>query len=114
MSAGFWVGGDPPGAACSPDADRSGQEHTITAFGQRLRELRTKHGLSQDDLARRTGIHPTAIGRFEHGKREPRLMSILNLARGLKVAPGELLNTLPGAENWHDIGPQGRRRGVMA
>ncbi len=42
------------------------------------------------------------------------LWSILNLARGLKVAPGELLNTLPGAENWHDIGPQGRRRGVMA
>lgn len=85
--------------------DRSRQDASA-AFGQRLREVRTEHGLSQDDLARLTDVHPTAIGRFEHGKREPRLMSILGLARGLKVPPGELLNTLPGAEDWHDIDPQ--------
>ena len=35
-----------------------------------------------------------------------RLMSILTLARGLKVPPGELLDTLPGTEDWHDIDPQ--------
>ncbi len=63
-------------------------------FGQRLRELRAERGISQDQLARRTGIHPTAIGRFERGAREPRLRSILRLARGLGVPPGTLLDGL--------------------
>lgn len=70
------------------------------AFGRRLRELRAEHGVSQDILARRTDIHPTAIGRFERGAREPRLTSILRLARGLGVSPGELVNSCdPGAEH---------------
>jgi transcriptional regulator with XRE-family HTH domain len=64
------------------------------AFGQRLRELRTERGLSQDQLARATGIHSTAVGRFEHGAREPRLRSILRLADGLGVKPGRLLDDL--------------------
>jgi transcriptional regulator with XRE-family HTH domain len=63
-------------------------------FGQRLRDLRAEHGVSQDVLAERTGIHPTAIGRFERGDREPRLSSILRLARGLGVEAGKLVNGL--------------------
>ena len=63
-------------------------------FGQRLRDLRAEYGVSQDVLAHRTGIHVTAIGRFERGDREPRLSSILRLARGLGVEPGELVNGL--------------------
>jgi transcriptional regulator with XRE-family HTH domain len=64
------------------------------AFGQRLRELRDQQGVSQDALARETDVHPTAIGRFERGAREPRLTTILRLARGLGVSPGELVNEL--------------------
>lgn len=67
------------------------------AFGQRLRNLRAEHGLSQDDLSRNTAVHPTAIGRFERGAREPRLTTILRLARGLDVSPGELVDELPSA-----------------
>jgi transcriptional regulator with XRE-family HTH domain len=64
------------------------------AFGQRLRELRVQLGISQDGLALKTGIHSTAIGRFERGAREPRLGSILRLAEGLGVEPGGLLDDL--------------------
>ena len=64
------------------------------AFGQRLRELRAECGMSQDKLARRTGIDATAIGRFERGAREPRLRSILRLAEGLGVKPGRLVDDL--------------------
>lgn len=64
------------------------------AFGQRMRELRAEHDVSQDKLATRTGIHPTAIGRLERGSREPRLTTILRIARGLQVQPGELLDNL--------------------
>ena len=64
------------------------------AFGQRLRELRAERGVSQDQLARRTGIDATAVGRFERGAREPRLRSILRLADGLGVKPGRLVDDL--------------------
>lgn len=64
------------------------------AFGQRLKALRAAHGISQDGLADATDVHPTAIGRLERGKREPRLTTILKLARGLGVKPGELLDDL--------------------
>ena len=64
------------------------------AFGKRLRELRDRQELSQDALADATDIHPTAIGRMERGAREPRLTTILRLADGLDVQPGELLNEL--------------------
>ena len=63
-------------------------------FGQRLREVRTEHGLSQEDVGRRTGLHATAIGRLERGAREPRLKTILRLADGLGVPPGALLDTV--------------------
>jgi transcriptional regulator with XRE-family HTH domain len=64
------------------------------AFGERLRRLRNHHKLSQDALANATDIHPTAIGRMERGSREPRLTTILRLAHGLGVEPGELLDGL--------------------
>jgi transcriptional regulator with XRE-family HTH domain len=59
-----------------------------------LRDLRGRQELSQDALAHATDIHSTAIGRMERGAREPRLSTILRLARGLDVQPGELLNDL--------------------
>jgi transcriptional regulator with XRE-family HTH domain len=71
------------------DADRASQ-----AFGERMRELRAREGISQDGLAHTSGIHSTSIGRIERGGREPRLTTILKLAHGLGVEPGELVNRL--------------------
>jgi DNA-binding XRE family transcriptional regulator len=69
------------------------------AFGLRLRQVRTECGISQDVLARRTDLHTTAIGRFERGAREPRLTTILRLARGLEVPPSALMDELRWPEN---------------
>jgi transcriptional regulator with XRE-family HTH domain len=74
-----------------PDQDA---KQASAAFGKRLRELRKRQELSQDALANATDIHPTAIGRMERGSREPRLTTILRLAQGLGVQPGELLDGL--------------------
>jgi transcriptional regulator with XRE-family HTH domain len=73
------------------DEDPSG---TSVAFGRRLRELRVERHISQDTLAAKTDIHPTAIGRLERGARQPRLTTILRIARGLEVQPGALLDDL--------------------
>jgi transcriptional regulator with XRE-family HTH domain len=69
-------------------------ERASRAFGERMRELRGRKNISQDGLARETDIHPTSIGRLERGGREPKLTTILRLADGLGVEPGELLNRL--------------------
>jgi transcriptional regulator with XRE-family HTH domain len=72
------------------------------AFGRRVREIRAQRGLSQDALARATDIHATMIGRLERGVREPRLSTILRVAEGLDVQPGDLLNQLdlrPGKDS---------------
>ena len=74
------------------------------AFGERLRELRGRQELSQDALADATDIHPTAIGRMERGAREPLLSTILRLAHGLDVQPGELLNDLVEAPETRQSG----------
>ena len=68
--------------------DGAGPRAVSVAFGRRLRELRRAADMSQDDLARATGIHATAIGRYERGVREPRVAMILHLAHGLGVPPG--------------------------
>lgn len=71
------------------------------AFGARLRALRAELGVSQDELARRTDIHPTAIGRLERGARQPGLQTILRLAHGLNIKPGRLVDDLaPDAERY--------------
>jgi transcriptional regulator with XRE-family HTH domain len=69
------------------------------AFGRRLRELRNRQGLSQDALSDASDIHSTAIGRMERGSREPRLTTVLRLANGLGVEPGELVNDLEAQPN---------------
>lgn len=73
-------------------------DQASAAFGQRMRELRARKGVSQDGLAREADVHPTAIGRIERGGREPRLSTILRLAHGLSVEPGELVNHLEGSD----------------
>ena len=62
-----------------------------------MRELRAQRGISQDELSRITDVHPTAIGRMERGAREPRLTTILRVARGLNISPGDLLDDLDQA-----------------
>lgn len=87
---------------------RGGAHGVADAFGERLRELRQRQRMSQDDLARAAEIHLTAIGRMERGGREPRLTTILRLAEGLGVEPGELVDRLPVRT---DVGDESRSAG---
>jgi transcriptional regulator with XRE-family HTH domain len=70
------------------------QESDVAAFGQRLRTVRRQLGVSQHDLALRAGMRDTEIGRYERGEREPRLIAILRLTRGLGVSPGTLVDDI--------------------
>jgi DNA-binding XRE family transcriptional regulator len=61
-------------------------------FAANLRRLRADAGLSQEQLAGRTGLHPTEISRLERAVREPRLGTIVRLARGLDVGVERLVS----------------------
>jgi transcriptional regulator with XRE-family HTH domain len=61
------------------------------AFGACVREAREKQRLSQDDLARRTGMHPNYVGGIERGERNPSLGSVVRLAVALDVSVADLV-----------------------
>jgi DNA-binding XRE family transcriptional regulator len=61
-------------------------------FAANLRRLRAQAGMSQEQLSARTGLHPTEISRLERAVREPRLGTIVRLARGLDVKVERLVS----------------------
>lgn len=61
------------------------------AFAERLRDLRSSRGLTQEDLAQKAAIHPTQLARMERDAGAPRLTTIVHLAHGLGIEPSELL-----------------------
>ena len=60
------------------------------ALGQAVRELRLKRGLSQQELARKSGLHPTYISGIERGLRNPTWRSIGRVCDALGVTISEL------------------------
>ena len=59
--------------------------------GRRLREHRTRLGLSQEQLAEQLGFHRTYLGSVERGERNLTLVSLEQLAARLGVDPLDLL-----------------------
>ena len=63
------------------------------AFGQAVRALRLKKGLSQEELAARAGLDRTYISGLERGVRNPALTTQEKVAKAL----GTTLRSLVGA-----------------
>lgn len=62
------------------------------SIGKRIKALRTRHGLSIDDLATKLGKNRTTIYRYENGDIENLPLSILNpLAEALDTTPAHLM-----------------------
>jgi len=73
-------------------------------FGENLTELRARVGLSQVGTAERAGLHRTEVALVEHGRRIPRLDTLVKLAGAVEVAPCELLAGM----SWRLHSPRGR------
>lgn len=60
-------------------------------FAKRVREIRLKKKMSQGDLAKILGVHPTYISGIERGVRNMALKNIEKLANALGVSVNDLL-----------------------
>jgi len=64
----------------------------IKKFGQRLRDIRKTKGISQEDLAWKTGFELSQIGRIERGEVNTSISHIAAIAKALKITPKELFD----------------------
>ena len=68
------------------------RDPNVIAFGIRLRELRLKTGMTQDQLSARTGLHRVTISKLETGVGGTRMDSRWKLAEALNVEVAELVD----------------------
>ena len=61
-------------------------------LGKRVKEIRAKRGLSQEQLAEASGLSLRTIQRIENGETLPRGDTLVRLAGSLKISPDELIN----------------------
>lgn len=61
-------------------------------LGGNLRAARERLGLTQEEVAHRSGVHATEVSRIEAGKRDPQVSTLERLAKAVEVKPGQLLD----------------------
>ena len=79
-----------------PTVDSEEPEHAAIpadrrAFAENLIRLRHARGWTQTELADVSGVGQSHISRLERGTWEPRLATIMALAKAFGVQPGDLL-----------------------
>ena len=63
----------------------------LRAFGQAIREVRSRGGLTQEQLAYRTSLDQTYVSGIERGRRNPTVLVVWRLAKGLETSLDDLL-----------------------
>lgn len=61
-------------------------------LGENLRAARVERELTQEQVSELSGVQTGEISRIETGKRDPQVSTLLKIARGLGVSPGELVD----------------------
>jgi transcriptional regulator with XRE-family HTH domain len=69
------------------------KENVLIQFGEKVRVIRKKQGLSQEQLAHNANLHRTYIGMIERAEKNITLINIEKIAKALDVPVHELLKT---------------------
>lgn len=77
-----------------PRRDPSTPHPQLVRFARVLKRMRKQAGLSQQALADLAQLSQAEVSALEAGRRDPRLLTILYLARALHTVPSELINEL--------------------
>ncbi|HLJ90586.1 MAG TPA: helix-turn-helix transcriptional regulator [Candidatus Angelobacter sp.] len=65
-------------------------------LGAKIRELRTKKGLSQEDFAFECKLHRSHLGEIERGEANVTLSTLLTIAHALGTSIASLFKGIPG------------------
>jgi transcriptional regulator with XRE-family HTH domain len=65
-------------------------DSVLARFGNRVRELRRKKGLSQEALALEAGLDRSYVGGVERGERNVSLVNIKKLAAAIGVSVSDI------------------------
>ena len=83
--------GLPPAPVPASTGSNTAQRWTTVLDGQRLRQLRRQHGLSQEMLADRAGVSLGTVARLERQSRPPcRCRTVARLAAALGENPAAI------------------------
>lgn len=63
----------------------------LTALSAVLKMAREERGISQMEVAKRSGLHRTYVCEVERGTRNPSLQSVIQIATALEVTVSELI-----------------------
>jgi transcriptional regulator with XRE-family HTH domain len=74
-----------------PPRTKESRTRTGIAFGKRVRELRKDRGWTQERLAEEAGMNWLQIGHIERGASDPKLSTIVKLAKAFRLHPSDLL-----------------------
>jgi transcriptional regulator with XRE-family HTH domain len=81
----------------------------LEGIGDRLRDERTKAGISQRELARRLGLSPSLISQLESGLSKPSVGTLYAIVTELDLSLDKLLR---GADHSPSTSPPGGKAGV--
>lgn len=64
---------------------------TRKQLGKKIRQIRKKQGISQEELGFKSGLHRTYIGAIERAEQNVSIDNLHKIAKALKVPPKDLL-----------------------
>jgi transcriptional regulator with XRE-family HTH domain len=73
-------------------------------YGEIIRKYRQYQGLSQEELARKVGLHRIHLGKIERGEVSPGTDSLIRIAKVLGVTTAHLVGEVPFLEPWPQEG----------
>ena len=63
----------------------------VVKIGDRLRDLRVRRALTQEELAEKADVGTNTVARLERNESEPHMSTLRKLARALGVDPAVLI-----------------------
>ncbi len=70
------------------------RNHVLNVLGRNVRKQRVDNALTQEALGERANLDPTYISGIERGMRNPSVLSVIRIAKALRVTTSKLMENV--------------------